>query len=361
MGKINKMLALLLLGLIVFSPAATFAASGDIFTIISNKMITTIQDVRKIVYVIAGFGLIMFAVLAVFNKISFKHLSYIMIGLSLLSVMMPFINYFSGANLEDSEYSYENFIAGGDASITGSDLGDLTECTGVICPDGLEGGLGDNNGLAGLPNGLLDDLKSDLPDLDLANITTPYDKNGCRTVNGEQDCCEGTVKNGQCKKSFKQTFKDIANTAKDIISAGKSAANAVEYGMSVVDAVKEGADDIGDIISGDGNIIDKIGGLASSIGSSIDQVASSGNAALGNIGGAFDFAGSAGDRIKGDDSVSGAIDNSGVDDALDAAQDAIGDVRDNVSDFTNTTTDLTDSVKDAEHLGNRVGDWFKGN
>lgn len=352
MGKINKMLALLLLGLIVFSPVSAFAASGDIFTIISNKMITTIQDVRKIVYVIAGFGLIMFAVLAVFNKISFKHLSYIMIGLSLLSVMMPFINYFSGANLEDSEYVYENFIAGGDASILGSDLNDQADCTDAICPPVLDD---DTIELSE------EDLTLDLGDTDLSIDTIGWDSNGCRIVDGVQECCEGKIKNGKCKKSFKQTFKDIANTAKDIISAGKSAANAVEYGMSVVDAVKEGADDIGDIISGDGNIIDKIGGLASSIGSSIDQVASSGNAALGNIGGAFDFAGSAGDRIKGDDSVSGAIDNSGIDDALDAAQDAIGDVRDNVSDFTNTTTDLTGSVKDAEHLGNRVGDWFKGN
>ena len=38
-----------------------------------------------------AFGLIMFAVMAIFNKISFKHLAYIMIGLSLLSLMFPFI------------------------------------------------------------------------------------------------------------------------------------------------------------------------------------------------------------------------------------------------------------------------------
>ena len=358
MGKINKMLALLLLGLIVFSPVSAFAASGDIFTIISNKMITTIQDVRKIVYIIAGFGLIMFAVLAVFNKISFKHLSYIMIGLSLLSVMMPFINYFSGANLEDSEYSYENFIAGGDASITGSDLGDLTECTGAICPDGLEGGLGDNNGLAGLPNGLLDDLKSDLPDLDLANITTPYDKNGCRTVNGEQDCCEGTVKNGQCKKSFKQTFKDIAETAKNIIAGGKSIVGAVDSGINAVNAAKEGMDNIGDIISGDGNVFDKLGGLAGTVGSTIGSITGGTAAAMGGLGSALGYAGAAGDVIKGDDSTSSAIDNSGVGDALDVIGSGANDVGNEVRDFTSTTEDLAGYGNQAVNMGEKVKDWF---
>lgn len=351
MGKINKILALLLLGLIVFSPVSAFAASGDIFTIISNKMITTIQDVRKIVYVIAGFGLIMFAVLAVFNKISFKHLSYIMIGLSLLSVMMPFINYFSGANLEDSEYVYENFIAGGDASILGSDLNDQADCTDAICPPVLDD---DTIELSE------EDLTLDLGDTDLSIDTIGWDENGCRIVGGEQECCEGKIKNGKCKKSFKQTFKDIANTAKDIINTGKSAANAVEYGMNVVDAAKEGVDNIGDIISGDGNFFDKIGDLASSIGSSVDQITSSGNAALGSLGGALDFAGSAGDTIKGDESVSDAIDNSGIDDAIDSAQDAIDDVRDDVQDFTNTTGSLAGSGNDALDLGDRVGDWFGG-
>ena len=99
-----RILAFFLLMAAVLAPSTVWAAEGNIFTITSNKMITTLQDVRKIVYVIAGFGLIMFAVLAIFNKISFKHLAYIMIGLSLLAVMMPFINYFSGANLQDDEY-----------------------------------------------------------------------------------------------------------------------------------------------------------------------------------------------------------------------------------------------------------------
>ncbi|MBO4285492.1 MAG: TrbC/VirB2 family protein [Alphaproteobacteria bacterium] len=99
----------------VAMPALAFAADDkDLFTTIQGKLITTLQDLRQIVYVIAGFGLMMFAVLAVFNKISYKHLGYIMIGLSLLALMFPFIEYFSGDSdwdtKEQRDVVYGTFI-----------------------------------------------------------------------------------------------------------------------------------------------------------------------------------------------------------------------------------------------------------
>lgn len=373
MERANKILALLALGIVVFLPNAAFAADGDIFSIISNKMITTIQDVRKIVYVVAGFGLIMFAVLAVFNKISFKHLAYIMIGLSLLSVMMPFINYFSGANLQDSEYVYDNFIAGGDASILGSNVSDQTDCTGAICPDATEGEEGaanggrepfepldeiDSSGL-GLPGGVEGLEEGGLAGLD--SLTTPYDSNGCRTVNGKQECCEGKVnKKGQCKKSFKDTIKNIVSVGKDVINAGKNVANAVEYGMGIVDTVKEGAQNIGDVISGDGNIFDKVKGLADSVGSTAFDLSSGANSGLSGIQNALGNIGSASDTIRGDNKVSDAINNSGVNDVIENTQDTISDARKDVGDFANDMGSLAGSGNDALNLGNRVGDWFKG-
>ena len=101
----------------VMMPVAAFAAEDgkDLFTTIQGKLITTLQDLRQIVYVIAGFGLVMFAVLAVFNKISYKHLGYIMIGLSLLALMFPFIEYFSGDSdwdtKEQRDVVYGTFIS----------------------------------------------------------------------------------------------------------------------------------------------------------------------------------------------------------------------------------------------------------
>lgn len=161
----------LLLGVLLL-PASAMAAD-NIFQEISRKMMTTVIDVRRIVYVIAGFGLIMFTTLAIFNKISFKHLAYIMIGLSLLAVMMPFINYFAGVNLEDTEFSYGNYLNGGSA-IHGSTIPETDNggknCTGQDCPNGTPdqdpnaeiekelnktpGGNGNNNGNGSGGNGV---------------------------------------------------------------------------------------------------------------------------------------------------------------------------------------------------------------
>ena len=352
-----SLMALALVMALVLVPTGAWAAEGNIFNIISAKMISTIQDVRKIVYVIAGFGLIMFAVLAIFNKISFKHLAYIMIGLSLLAVMMPFINYFSGANLEDAEYSYGNFIAGGDASITGSDISDANKliCRGEDCPDGLA-----NIDADSLLKGQAELMGEGGLDIQLPGIGG-YDANGCRMVDGKQECCEGKVKNGVCKKSFGQTLKDIVNVGKTIVAAGQGAVNAVEYGMSTVGAIKDTVNNVGDIISGDGNIIDKIGNLASSVGGSIDSISSGANSALGSLGGAIGNVGSVGDQIRGDDKWSEDIANSGVMDTIEGAKDTIEDARDAGRDVTNATGDLYGPYKDAEGMADRVGDWFDGN
>ena len=50
-------------------------AKDDIFKYIACKAMTTLADVRVIVYTLAGFGLIAFAFAAIFNKISWKHLA----------------------------------------------------------------------------------------------------------------------------------------------------------------------------------------------------------------------------------------------------------------------------------------------
>ena len=94
---------LALLAAVGFSllPSDAFAAGFScmdgnmgLFRTIACKVTTTLYDIRKIVYIIGGFGLIAFTYAAIFNKISFKHLANICISLFLLSMMTPFIEYF---------------------------------------------------------------------------------------------------------------------------------------------------------------------------------------------------------------------------------------------------------------------------
>ena len=111
-------------------------AKDDIFKYIACKAMTTLADVRVIVYTLAGFGLIAFAFAAIFNKISWKHLANLCIALFILSMMTPFISYFTQDN--GAQITYGNYLPAGFTNISGSDVDAAANCDtskGGVCPD----------------------------------------------------------------------------------------------------------------------------------------------------------------------------------------------------------------------------------
>ena len=98
---------LLIGGLVLCFPSE--ACAENIFTQIRDKAIDVLVDSRQLVFLLGGFGLIGFAFMAVFNKISWKWFANIAIGLFLVSVMGMFIAYFTGADeLSDAlDYGYD--------------------------------------------------------------------------------------------------------------------------------------------------------------------------------------------------------------------------------------------------------------
>lgn len=393
----------LLLGVLLL-PASAMAAD-NIFQVISQKMMTTVIDVRRIVYVIAGFGLIMFTTLAIFNKISFKHLAYIMIGLSLLAVMMPFINYFAGVNLEDTEFSYGNYLNGGSA-IQGSDIpnqdGGGKDC-GKDCPNGTPdqdpnaeiekelnktpGGNGNNNGDGSGGNGSGGDngVGTQSGGLDLPVIpritggaegansgglippttnggntpkVTEWDSNGCRYNNGARQCCSGKIQDGVCKKNPAQVMADILRIANAGIAGANQALNTVEYAKLLQKAVENGAVNIGDIISGDGKALDKLGALAASIGMSADQIYTSSGHLNGNFQNFLANLGYVIDGTSGTNAGSSSIANSGVGAAVDTGTGIIKGGADSAGGAAKVGSEIYQTGKRGEALGDRIDDFF---
>ena len=114
-----------------------YEAKDDIFKYIACKAMTTLADVRVIVYTLAGFGLIAFAFAAIFNKISWKHLANLCIALFILSMMTPFISYFTQDNGAQITYG-KNYLPAGFTNISGSDVDAAANCDtskGDVCPD----------------------------------------------------------------------------------------------------------------------------------------------------------------------------------------------------------------------------------
>lgn len=111
-------------------------AKDNIFQYIACKAMTTLADVRVIVYTLAGFGLIAFAFAAIFNKISWKHLANLCIALFILSMMTPFISYFTQDN--GAQITYGDYLPAGFTNINGSDMDAAANCDvskGDVCPD----------------------------------------------------------------------------------------------------------------------------------------------------------------------------------------------------------------------------------
>lgn len=97
--------AVLLLGL--FSATGAFADGGDIFGQLASKAEDVGLGLRDAGFIIAGLALIVFSFMAIFNKISWKTLAYIMMSTFILTAMVAVINYVSDgkAKINQPEFS----------------------------------------------------------------------------------------------------------------------------------------------------------------------------------------------------------------------------------------------------------------
>ena len=107
------------------APRMCSEVEGNIFLLIACKATTTLADVREIAYIISGFGMVALAYAAIMGKMSFKHLANIGIGLFLLSMMTPFIEYFTTG--QNNTLRFGKYLPAGFTDIQGSN-GERTDC-----------------------------------------------------------------------------------------------------------------------------------------------------------------------------------------------------------------------------------------
>lgn len=230
--------------------------AGNVFDIIKCKALQTLTDFRPIVYIIGGFGIIAFAFMAIFGKISFAHLSNIGIGLFLVAAMGPFIAYFttSKGDLNDQKMMFGNWIPtnferlvgtrptlGGDCMV--DENGECDEAG--LAEKGEEGA--DKDGKTG------DELKGD------------------SEKENEKDSAEKDKKGGVKKaaEAVKQGAKDVAGALGvrrvDVGTGGVRVSGGNQSGSYSASANKRGAS-----VSGRGSVSgQQVKGAASRIGDAI--------------------------------------------------------------------------------------------
>lgn len=205
--------------------ASIAGCSGDVFQQIQCKVLQFLSNLRTLAYVLAGFGLIMFAYAAIFNKVNMKHLASIGMGLFLLAMMGPFIEYFSGNSSVTTALGYGNFMGDQFTYVQGS---------------GAQAAVDQNQ----------------IPDTSVANNNTAQIIGGAST-SGSSGSDEETQKN---TKKF--SLGDIINFGKSAIRTVKDVSNAIQgtdWSLSNIGGI---INNIQNTIAGNQNGFDSIGNLA---------------------------------------------------------------------------------------------------
>ena len=220
------------------------------------------SDLRLLAYIMSGFGIIVFSYGAIFNKINWKHFSYIAVSLFLLSVMGSFIQYFSGDKTAATKLGYGNHMSGGYSQISGSTGGgsavsssDIpnvnvgnTSTANIISggsDDETAAGTGTDSGSKGFS---LKDLASSLSsgikavkNVYNAAVTT---EGGLKNIGGMISNIKNAIENN------KTDWDGLVNTAMNIAGSVSSGTYDAKHDVnSLVSSVGDFANNVQDIFS----------------------------------------------------------------------------------------------------------------
>ena len=95
MLKFCKILVLVAVVTLVSTPDA-FAANNDVFATVVSKGVELFGNIRKIVFVLGGFGLVGLSVAAIFGKAMWKWFGFLAVGLMTVSLAGSIVTYFVG-------------------------------------------------------------------------------------------------------------------------------------------------------------------------------------------------------------------------------------------------------------------------
>lgn len=134
MKKLYNLGIIATLSLILCVVLVSDAAAANIFETVKEKVYTTLKDLRTVIYLVGGIGLICFTFAAIFGRISFKHLATICFSLFLVAAMGLFISYFTGDGTAESELEYKDNTPTHNSTVP-NDSPTGGKCGGGECPE----------------------------------------------------------------------------------------------------------------------------------------------------------------------------------------------------------------------------------
>lgn len=93
MNKFLKYLSFFAIVALAFVATDAFAGSTNVFDTVLTRMITTFKNVRSVIFVVGGFGLVGLAFAAIFGKVKWSWLAALAVGLAIVAVAGAVVDY----------------------------------------------------------------------------------------------------------------------------------------------------------------------------------------------------------------------------------------------------------------------------
>lgn len=94
MNKAVKYLSFAVVAALAFVATSAMATdSSSLFDEVLNRMVTTFQNVRSVIFIVGGFGLVGLAFAAIFGKVKWTWLAALAVGLAIVAVAGAVVDY----------------------------------------------------------------------------------------------------------------------------------------------------------------------------------------------------------------------------------------------------------------------------
>ena len=250
-----------------------YQSGSDVLDTVTRRAALAVVSLKPIVYVFAGFGLIAFAWMAIFNKISWKWFANIAMGLFLVANMGRFIEYFV---VGDGNSHYYIGVWNSNATQTGGE-------------NSLANAFADTYYVYG---------DTDYNDIGIRDFIDKSSEEGAQEIKEEfklsaAGFCQGT--SGSSLANFTSCVKDIVSTAKKAADTIKTVKSTVEDIKARVETVKDSVANIKqtfeamkggsitDIIAGVGNILNNVNSVVSTTTGAVGSITNAASNISNNI------------------------------------------------------------------------------
>lgn len=113
MTNFVKILSLMAIASIAFlatdASANMLGGNQDAFAVVLTRMVTTFQNVRSVIFVVGGFGLVGLAFAAIFGKVRWAWLAALAVGLAIVAIAGAVVDYVTQAESASKAYTPNQF------------------------------------------------------------------------------------------------------------------------------------------------------------------------------------------------------------------------------------------------------------